>query len=108
MIDPSVIAEAAAGKLQVPAADLLESATAALGYIADDISTTLDALDPTKAQLMIGARLLTERIWLDVPARSGDLDAFATVTFSGVVIPEDLGRHLRHYWLGAQHSWGVR
>lgn len=107
MIDPSDVAEAAAGRLQVPAADLLESATAALVYIADDISTTLDALDPDDALLNIGARLLTERIWLDVPTRSGDLDAFATVTFSGVIVPEDLGRHLRHYWTHAQHSWGV-
>ena len=107
MIDPDEIASAASARLGVPAADLTESATAALEYIAADISTTVDELDESSALLFIGARLLTERIYQDVSTRTGDLDGLATVSFSGVIIPEDLGRHLRHYWTPAQHSWGI-
>jgi hypothetical protein len=107
VIDPEVIAAAAAARLNVPAVDLLESATAALEYIAADISGSTADLDPTNALLMIGARLLCERIYLDVSTRSGDLDALATVAMSGVLVPEDLGRHLRHYWTPAQHAWGI-
>lgn len=107
MIDPAVVAAAAAVRLQVPAADLEEAAAAALVYIAADISMNVADLDPTDALLMIGARLLTERVWLDVPSRAGDLDPFATTTMTGVIIPEDLGRHLRHYWIHQQHRWGI-
>ena len=107
MIDPEVIAAAASARLNVPAADLLPAANAALEYIAADISTTIDTLDPLSALLTHGAVLLTERIYQDVSTRTGELDGLATVSFSGVIIPEDLGRHLRHYWTPAQHSWGV-
>lgn len=107
MIDPEVIAAAAAVRLNVPAAALLGPATAALEYIAADISTTTADLDPLNALLGHGAMLLTERIYLDVPTRSGDLDAMATVSMSGVMVPEDLGRHLRHYWTPAQTRWGI-
>lgn len=107
MIDPEVIAQRAAVRLNVPAADLLEPATAALEYIAADISADNVAALPEGALIEHGAMLLTERIYQDVSTRSGDLDPFATVTMSGVIIPEDLGRHLRHYWTPAQHSWGI-
>lgn len=105
-IDPSVIADRAAVRLQVPAADLLAPAAAALEYIAADISTTVDAI-PADALTEHGAMLLTERIYQDVAARTGDLDALASFTMTGVMIPEDLGRHLRHYWTHRQHSWGI-
>jgi len=107
VIDPEVIALAASVRLNVPAADLLPAANAALEYIAADISTTVDTLDPLSALLTHGAVLLTERIYQDVSTRTGELDALASVAFSGVIIPEDLGRHLRHYWEQHQHSWGV-
>jgi hypothetical protein len=106
MIDVEVIAQKAAVRLNVPAADLLAPAAAALEYIAADISTTTDELQPGPLTEH-GATLLTERIYLDVSTRSGDLDAFGTVAMSGVLIPEDLGRHLRHYWTPAQTRWGV-
>lgn len=106
MIDPEVIAQRSAVRLNVPAAELFEPATAALEYIAADISADVDDL-PSNALTEHGAMLLTERIYQDVSTRSGDLDPFATVSMSGVIIPEDLGRHLRHYWLPAQHRWGI-
>ena len=105
-IDPASIAEAAAERLNVPAADLQQSAEAALEYIAADNSTTIDMLAPTPL-LFIGARLLTERIYQDVSTRTGELDPFGTFTMSGVMIPENLGRHLRHYWTHQQTSFGV-
>ena len=107
MIDPDEIASAASARLGVPAADLTESANAALEYIAADISTTVDELDETSALLFIGARLLTERIYQDVSTRTSEIDPFGTVTMSGLIIPENLGRHLRHYWLQDQHAWGI-
>jgi hypothetical protein len=107
VIDPEVLAAAAAVRLNVPAADLLESANAALEYIAADISGSTADLDPADALLMVGARLLTERIYQDVSTRTGDLDALGTLAMSGVLVPEDLGRHLRHYWTPVQHSWGI-
>ena len=107
MIDPDEIASAASARLHVPAADLTESANAALEYIAADISTTVDELDETSALLFIGARLLTERIYQDVSTRTGELDAYGAVTMSGVMIPENLGKHLRHYWTPQQMQWGV-
>jgi len=107
MIDPDDVAQAAAARLHVPAADLLDSATAALEYIAADISTTVDTLDDASALLFIGARLLCERIWQDVSTRQGELDPFGTLSMSGVLVPEDLGRHLRHYWVPQQMAWGV-
>ena len=105
-IDPEIIAAAAAVRLNVPAASLLGPANAALEYIAADISTTVDLL-PGGYLLEHGAMLLTERIYLDVSTRTGDLDAMATIAMSGVMVPEDLGRHLRHYWTPAQHAWGI-
>lgn len=107
MIDPEVIAAAAAVRLNVPAAQLLGPANAALEYIAADISTTTAELDPLNALLNHGAMLLTERIYQDVSTRTGDLDAFGTLAMSGVMVPEDLGRHLRHYWTPVQHRWGI-
>ncbi|MET0911031.1 MAG: hypothetical protein ABWZ99_16315 [Ilumatobacteraceae bacterium] len=107
MIDPETIAAAASVRLNVPAADLLESANAALVYIAADISTTIDTLDDTDALLMTGARNMCELIYQDVAARRGELDPFGTASMSGLVIPQDLGTHLRHYWTHAQHRWGV-
>lgn len=106
MIDPAVIAGAAAVKMQVPVADLEESSTAALEYIAADLSTTVDLI-PDTAAVRTGAVLLTQRIYLDVPARSGDLDAFGSFTLTGLSIPVDLGTHLRHYWQHEQHRWGI-
>ena len=106
-LDPELVAAAASARLNVPAADLVESATAALEYIAADNSTTVDELDDTSALLFIGARLLTERIYQDVSTRSGELDPFGTFTMSGVVIPENLGAHLRHYWTHQQMQFGV-
>lgn len=105
MIDPAEIAAAAAARLNVPADDLLDDATAALEYIAWDISTTVDTLDADSALLFIGARLLCERIYQAVPTNNGDVEGF--VTPSGVFIPEDLGQHLRHYWNPQQAAWGV-
>jgi hypothetical protein len=107
MIDPDAIASAASARLGVPAADLTQSANAALEYIAADISTTTDLLNPDSALLFEGARLLTERIYQDVSTRTGELDAFGSVTMSGVMIPENLGKHLRHYWLQEQRAWGI-
>lgn len=106
-IDPEVIAAAAAVRLNVPAANLLAPATAAIEYIAADISTTVDQLDGASYLVSHGAMLLTERIYQDVSTRSGELDAFGTVAMSGVMVPEDLGRHLRHYWTPSQNRWGV-
>jgi hypothetical protein len=105
MIDPTAIAEAAAARLNVPAADLLEPAEAALEYIAWDISSTVDALDPDSSLLFIGARLLCERIYQDVPTTSGDVEGL--VTANGTFIPADLGHHLRDYWTPQQEGWGV-
>ena len=105
-IDPSAVAEAAAARLNVPAANLQVPAAAALEYIAADISTTVEEL-PEGYLIQHGAMLLCERIYQDVSTRTGDLDGLATVSFNGVIVPEDLGRHLRHYWTPAQHSWGI-
>ena len=107
MLDPDAIAEAASERLNVPAADLVESATAAIEYIAADISTTPDTLDETSALLFIGARLLTERIYKDVGTASNDLDPYGTPAMSGVFIPDDLGAHLRHFWTPQQMEWGI-
>ena len=107
MLDPDEIAMAASERLHVPAADLLDSANAAIEYIAADISTTVDDLDETSALLFIGARLLTERIYQDVSTRTSELDPFGQISMSGVLVPEDLGRHLRHYWTPQQMTWGV-
>jgi hypothetical protein len=93
--------------LHVPADDLLESATAALEYIATDNSTTVDTLDPTRSLLLIGARLLCERIYQDVATRTGELDPLGGFTMSGLMVPENLGRHLRHYWSDQQTAFGV-
>ena len=107
MIDADELAQEAAARLNVPAADLTDSANAALEFIAADISTTVDELDGTSALLFIGARLLTERIYQDVSTRTGEFDAFGSETMSGIMIPENLGKHLRHYWLQDQHAWGI-
>ena len=107
MIDADELAQEAAARLNVPAADLTDSANAALEFIAADISTTVDELDETSALLFIGARLLTERIYQDVSTRTSELDPFGQISMSGVLVPEDLGRHLRHYWTPQQMTWGI-
>jgi hypothetical protein len=105
MIDPATLADAAAARLKVPAEDLLEPAIGALEFIAWDISSTEADLDPDSSLLFTGARLLTERIYQDVPTTNGDIEGF--VTANGVFIPEDLGKHLRHYWNPQQMKWGI-
>jgi len=106
MIDPADLAAAASVRLKVPAADLLQPATAALEYIAWNTSTTVELIDDS-ALTFIGARLLTERIYLDVPTSTGELDAPASVAMSGLMIPTDLGADLRYYWTHEQHAWGI-
>jgi hypothetical protein len=51
--------------------------------------------------------LLAIRIFQDQGTPSGSLAVLGDSVAAGAVIPEDLTRHLHHYWRHLQHTWGI-
>lgn len=106
-LDPAIVAAGAAVRLHVTPADVQPAADAAVAYIATWCNVTPADLPDTDPLLDRGAVLLAERIYQDTGVPSGGLAAFGDSVLAGAVVPEDLARHLQHYWQHLQTAWGV-
>ena len=92
------LADAVAARLNADPAEVLGSAEAAVLYVTELTATELLLPDNGGPLVWRGLDLLTERIFLDTGTPSGGIAAAGDPTFGGVYVPEDLSKHLHHYW----------
>jgi hypothetical protein len=108
-LDVDAIATAAATRLRVDPADVHFAAAAAAAAVAVDVNVDAADLPDPGADPMVdlGVTLLAIRIFQDQGTPSGSLAVLGDSVAAGAVIPEDLTRHLHHYWRHLQHRWGI-
>ena len=107
-LDPAAIATQAASRLRVAdPADVQPAAAAAVQYVATWCNVNAADLPDTDALLNTGVVLLTCRVFQDTGVPSGGQAVYGDSVLSGAYVPEDLARHLQHYWQHLQAAWGV-
>jgi hypothetical protein len=107
--DVDTIAAAAAARLRVEPDTVMFAAQAAAAAVAIDVNVDPADLPDTGTDQLAdtGVILLAVRIFQDPGTPSGGMAVLGDSVAAGAVVPEELVRHLCHYWRHLQHTWGI-
>lgn len=107
-VDPATVIAAVAGNLNKPGTDeaVIRSVDAAITYVAR-VTGRAEIGIPDDALTVTGLVVFAERIYLDQFAPNGAIGAIGAGEFDPMYTPEDLYRHVHHYFDGLAFTWSI-